>query len=537
MKKLFVAVLVIAGVVACSKEELVRVQDPAQIAFDGSFVETRADEAEDPSTTTASIKEFSVWGFMDDVTGKVFVEENVTKSNGVWGYANIQYWVPGHNYYFAALSNYTGVTNVKTTMTDGANEYGLGIIEYDLAKNAGGEDLLYSAVGPIAAPDANATTVEPVKFTFNHMLSKVKFSFTNGFANELATIDVKNVRMVVPAQGSINVAQQDWWSTNKWELGTETVELAFGDACAKTAIGDKHKQESAKERIVFPADKTQSYAIAFDVALYQGDVVAYEGTKNATVEGVALEIGKAYNFTVTLDEKNITAEGNELLPIKFTVVEVKEWDNAGDQAITVLPTLTVNSNEDVTLEKDYAINGSVKLNGANLDGSNNTLYAEAEPTDNGLVRPSGTVAISNVTIAADGQTTADGKTLRAFYINAGGVYKLDNVTTTGTGYAINVNTTQDVKLTVTNSTLEGWTSYGTSTTASFTDVVFKSGVYNPFRPYGTTVCEDCEFTDMIIDLGSQGTGCTITFKNCTVNGEALTTSHLTGAEGKSVTIE
>lgn len=535
MKKLFVAVLAIAGVVACSNEELVRVQDPAQIAFDGSFVETRADKAVDPSTTTATIEDFSVWGYMDEPEGKVFVEEKVTKSGNEWGYANTQYWVPDHKYYFAALSNYTGVTNVAT-MTDGANKYGLGLIEYDLTKNAGGEDLLYSAVGPIAAPAANATTVEPVKFTFNHMLSKVKFSFTNGFANELATIDVKNVRMVVPAQGSINVAQQDWWSTNKWELGTKTVELKFGDACAKTAIGDT--QESANERIVFPADATQSYAIAFDVALYQGDVVAYEGTKNATVEGVALEIGKAYNFTVTLDEKNITAEGNELLPIKFTVVEVKEWVNAGDQAITVLPTLTVNSNEAVTLDKDYAINGAVKLtDGASLDGGNKTLYAEAEPTDNGLVRPSGTVDISNVTIAADGQTTASGNNLRAFYITTAGTYTFNNVTTTGTGYAINVNTTQAVVLNVTNSTLEGWASYGTSTTASFTDVVFKSGVYNTFRPYGTTVCENCEFTDMIIDLGSQGTGCTITFKNCTVNGEALAASHLTDAEGKNVTIE
>ena len=119
MKKLFVAVLVIAGMVACSKEELVRVPDSAQIAFDGSFVETRADKAEDPSTTTASIKEFSVWGYMDEPAGKVFDEEKVTKSNDEWGYANVQYWAPGHNYYFAALSNYTGVTNVET-MTDGA---------------------------------------------------------------------------------------------------------------------------------------------------------------------------------------------------------------------------------------------------------------------------------------------------------------------------------------------------------------------------------------------------------------------------------
>lgn len=533
MKKLFVAVLAIAGLVACNNEETVRVQGPAPIAFDGSFVETRATEAADPSTTTASIEKFSVWGFMNEVTGKVFVEEEVTKNGGEWSYVNTQYWAPGNDYYFAALSNYTGVTNVDT-MTASANKYGLGEINYTLGN--GDEDLLYSAVGPIAAPAQGATEVAPVKFEFNHMLSKVKFTFTNGFTNELATIDVTNVRMVVPSEGSINVAQEDWWSTNQWELGTATKEIAFGNACSKLAKGAS--EFAANERIIFPADATQTYAITFDVKLYQGDVEAYSGTKNGIVENVALEIGKAYNFKVELNAKNIMADGSELLPIVFDVEEVKEWVNGGETDVNVLPTLTVDSAEDVTLDADYAIAGSVKLNGANLDGAGYTLFAESTPADNGLIRPAGDVTVENVTVAAEGQTTADGKTLRAFYINNGGTYELNNVTTTGTGYAINVNVSSAaVVLNVTDSILEGWTSYGTSTTATFTGVTFKSGVYNTYRPYGTTVCENCEFTDMIIDLGSQGATNTITFKNCTFNGAALTAADLTNAEGKDVTIQ
>ena len=317
MKKLFVAVLAIAGLVACNNEETVLVQGPAPIAFDGSFVETRADVAVDPSTTTANIETFNVWGFMDQPSGQVFVEEEVTKNGGEWSYANIQYWAPNHEYYFAALSNYD---NAVVDTTD-ANKLGLGNIKFTVTD--GSDDLLYSAVGPIAAPAQGATYVEPVKFSFNHMLSKVKFTFTNGLTNELATIDVKNIQMTVPATADIDVNVADWWSTNCWKnyVGTKTVD--FGDACAKTAIGVS--QECDDARIILPANNDVVYTVTFDVALYQGDVVAYEGTKTVEIKGVALQIGKSYNFTAELNASNITEDDSELLPIEFEVVEVKDW--------------------------------------------------------------------------------------------------------------------------------------------------------------------------------------------------------------------
>ena len=317
MKKLFVAVLAIAGLVACNNEETVLVQGPAPIAFDGSFVETRANVAGDPSTTTANIETFNVWGFMDEPSGKVFVEEEVNKNGGEWSYVNTQYWAPGHKYYFAALANYdNAVVN-----TDGANLLGLGNIKFTVTD--GSDDLLYSAVGPIDAPAQGATYAEKVKFEFNHMLSKVKFTFTNGLTNELATIDVKNIQMTVPATADIDVNVADWWSTNCWENYTGTVDVPFGDACAKTGIGES--QECDDARIILPANDDVVYTVTFDVVLYQGDVVAYEGTKTVEIKGVALQIGKSYNFTAELNASNITADGSELLPIEFEVIEVKDW--------------------------------------------------------------------------------------------------------------------------------------------------------------------------------------------------------------------
>ena len=327
MKKLLVSVLAIAGLVACNNEQTL-VEKDNRVAIDlGAYVEnaTRADVAADPSTTTSLLKAFDVWGFMDAPAGVVFEGEDVTGEKGNFTYTNTQYWVPGHEYYFAALAPMNSA-NWRLN-TEAANVYGAGIV--DFVNVNGTEDLIYAAAHVstkgVAAP-------EKVNFQFHHLLSKVKFSFTNGFANDNAYIDVKNVRMVVPQSGSINLAQADWWSTNQWNLTDATTTLAFGDACYKTGSGVK--QEAANERLTIPAEATQSYVITFDVALYFGDVKAFENTLTATVEGIALEMGKAYNFKATIDATNISEDGKELQPIVFDVDEVVEWVEAGDVYVT-----------------------------------------------------------------------------------------------------------------------------------------------------------------------------------------------------------
>lgn len=526
MKKLFVAVLAIAGLVACNTEEAVRVQGPAPIAFDGSFVETRANAAVDPSTTTATIEKFNVWGFMDDVTGKVFVEEEVTKNGGEWSYVNTQYWAPGHKYYFAALSNYdNAVVN-----TEGANELGLGNLKFTVTD--GSDDLLYSAVGPIDAPAAKATTAEKVKFSFNHMLSKVKFSFTNGFTNELATIDVKNIKMVVPATADIDVNVADWWTENNWKNYGGTATVAFGDACAKTGIGES--QECDNERIVLPANDDVVYTVTFDVALYQGDVVAYEGTKTVEVKGVALEMGKAYNFTAELNASNITEDGSELLPIEFDVIEVKEWVEAGAQTGVIEGAV-----EDLTLMADAKATETVNLTGS-LDGAGHTIsavdgvdYVIANTAR--LIEATAPASISNLTI--DGQGVYTGEFgIRGIYTIGTGDITISNVEIYNCTYAINANNAG--KLTVLNSTLQGWNSYGSTTENRFENVKFIDGLFHNFRPYNNTVCKNCDFAaGVVIDLSCMVDGATIKFINCTYDGQPLTAANLTDAEGVDVAVD
>ena len=372
MKKLLLAVVAVVGLTACFNEEVVRVQDSTAINFQADWVDhaTRADKATDPSITTNNITGFDVWGFMDQPDGVVFNREEVSGSTeSGFSYTNTQYWAAGHDYYFAALA--PAQSKNVTIDTTYANQLGLGVVNFTNVD--GTEDLLYSAVGPVAAPALGESKV--VEFTFSHLLSKIKFTFKNGFSNENAYLDVKNIRINdVPANANV-VLNKDWWSANPWTDYQGTTNLEFGDACDKISIGVS--QESDFERFTIPAPATQNYEVVFEVALYQGNRVAYEGTKTVVVENVELQRGKAYNFKTTLTSQNITEDGKELMPIEFDVVAVEDWVTAGtpdEQVEDAELRAAAQFGGEIVLEKDVVLSAPivvkndlvVDLNGHNL---------------------------------------------------------------------------------------------------------------------------------------------------------------------------
>ena len=372
MKKLLLAVVAVVGLTACFNEEVVRVQDSTAINFQADWVDhaTRADKATDPSITTNNITGFDVWGFMDQPDGVVFDREEVSGSKETgFSYTNTQYWAAGHDYYFAALA--PAQSENVTIDTTYANQLGLGVVNFTNVD--GTEDLLYSAVGPVAAPALGESKV--VEFTFSHLLSKIKFTFKNGFSNENAYLDVKNIRINdVPANANV-VLNKDWWSANPWTDYQGTTDLEFGDACDKISIGVS--QESDFERFTIPAPATQNYEVVFEVALYQGNRVAYEGTKTVVVENVELQRGKAYNFKTTLTSQNITEDGKELMPIEFDVVAVEDWVTAGtpdEQVEDAELRAAAQFGGEIVLEKDVVLSAPivvkndlvVDLNGHNL---------------------------------------------------------------------------------------------------------------------------------------------------------------------------
>ena len=550
MKKLFVCALAVGMFTACSQEETLSTQTPTQISFAGAFVENATRAAIDPSITNEDgnnpIANFDVWGFMDNTTGEVFTREKVTKNGDDWTYANTQYWYPEHTYYFAAVAPAQSLTNITVDYTN-ANTYGLGTINF--INENGGEDLLYAASGPYETEKEITAQPDPVKFTFNHMLSKVKFTFVNGFTNENSVIKISNVTMTAPKSGSINVAQADWWSTNQWELtkGQENaLTLNFGNAkgTKDLTLAATKSDECELERLTIPADKTQKYKVKFYVQLYQGDVLAIEGERTAEITGVALEIGKAYNFAAELNASNLTDDvtENPLFPITFTVEEVKDWvDVDNDDLQTVF---TEKEFADLTLVSDATSEVPLTIT-KRLDGAGHRFAASLHNTGKYMVgntlrlftakatNEGDNVTISNLNI--DGCNAKHGDYgIRAIFLEGEGTFTIDNVKITQVTYTINDDGAEKT-LKVINSYLEGWTSYNPATEGIFENVTFAKGTYGQFRPHGNATLTNCVFNEgVVLDLTKLNAGKVVKLVNCKYGDTVITAENIVSLLGTNL---
>lgn len=316
MKKLFTLALAFAALASCSKVESLETSAAGQIAFGDSFVEIKTREAVDPSTTTASINAFDVWAFMNEPSGTVFAGERVTKSeSGEWTYNALQYWVPSKRYYFYAVSP-VGDANISIDVTE-INKIGIGEIAF--TNENGTCDLIYAAKN-VNTDAVIADNPDKVHLQFAHLLSKLKFTFTNLFTNENAHLAVKNIVITdAPKVGNIalNVAERAWEITD----GQFTL-LEFGSVNEGKAFNINESFECAAERLTIPADNTRRYNIEFDLELYYGDELALSSHKVVKLEGQTFEIGKNYNIKADITPNNFAKEA--LKPIEFTV-EVDEW--------------------------------------------------------------------------------------------------------------------------------------------------------------------------------------------------------------------
>ena len=316
MKKVLISLFAVAAMVSCANDELVELNQEA-ISFENAFVDN-ATRTIDPSITTGTISTFKVYGnTQGDGTGeqivKIFENVPVNKDGANWAYdaGYNQYWIAGNTYNFAALVNAERCfldasflpKTVGFTVTDGAT------------------DLLYARTEtPIVGL---ASGNQKVAFTFNHLLSKVQFTFKNTMITNangnIYTYRISNI--------SINGAHKTGkctLATPEWKDYNGTVDLAFGNI-----TNDDVNGTAVKVGVVGAADSaTSQYALllipaAYDdlnitciiETLYNGSVVDTQAY-NQDVD-VTLAPGNAYNFVISKG-----APGEQ---IQFTVTEVNEW--------------------------------------------------------------------------------------------------------------------------------------------------------------------------------------------------------------------
>lgn len=359
MKKLLIFGVAAISFAACVQEQVVETPQGNPIAFADAFIDNATRAAVDPSTTVDDLTGFDVWGFVKEYDGTVFADQDVTLQGSGWTYQGTQFWAPEQPYYFAALAPMNSA-NVKETLATGeAAKLGLGTVEFTNVD--GSEDLLYAACKVTSKKMGQAN--DPVKFQFKHLLSKVKFTFKNGFLTDNAYVEVKNVKMTAPAAASIDLAQENY--SKAWNLGAEKVTLAFGDVQKLSYLLDG---EAAAERLTIPASSSHSYTVTFDLVLYMGNQPVYETSKTSTVTGVELEMGKAYNFAAEINPDNL-----ELDSIQFDVVEIDEWIPAGPSSDLLVAAQfggTITLNEDVVLTENlvFTANTTLNLNGHTITG-------------------------------------------------------------------------------------------------------------------------------------------------------------------------
>lgn len=336
MKKtiLAVAALVAVGMTSCNNDEEL-LQGNEAIGFSNVFVDNSTRSFSDPSYTNSNLfKDFAVYGFVKNAT--LFNGNQVTGSgvNEDWTYEGTQYWIAGANYNFAAIAPMTDGRweNASCTLVDNKVTTTLSFT------NNGTTDLLYSNPATI---QGKVSGNDKVKFTFNHLLSKVKFSFKNNYASN-ATIKVSNIKINNAYEtGTVTLIGAD---SIAWTKQTSSLlELNFGAATddestdnkegADVAFGFGKTYESLNERLLIPSQRADGenagYKVTFTVdLLISGTLVKqYSHTAYVNHEFVA---GHSYDIVAEINAENIDPEKKQE-PIEFTVTSISGWGEPNNQ--------------------------------------------------------------------------------------------------------------------------------------------------------------------------------------------------------------
>ena len=330
MKKTLFAALALVSMASCSNEEIVEVAQKEAIGFENAFVNNSTRSVTDPTITidgTNPLVDFAVYAHVEDaVLFNGVTVDKTTKNNDLkssWKYDGTQYWIAGANYNFYAVAP---VTNKKWSLVDNENKRTGVILSFE---NDGTQDVLFAKMAQMGKVSGN----EYVKFEFDHILSKVKFSFENAYDATNATIKVKNIKITnAHKNGQVALGH----SVKSWdeEKYTGTLELDFGMATDNEAtvnvfendeveFGEGATYESQKELLLIPGAVTGGYIVTFDVELLVNGTLVKTYKHKATVDFTPL-VGCSYDIKAIIDAKNIDPEHKQEA-IEFTVTKINGW--------------------------------------------------------------------------------------------------------------------------------------------------------------------------------------------------------------------
>lgn len=336
-KHLFYLAAAIVAMSSCTESEVVEISQSKIIGFN-SFVGNQT-RTEQKGQTLETLKEegngFYVFGTYKEENKE---EETVVfdgKTTGAhvtwgesWGYSPINFWLEKGTYKFAAYAPQLSITptfnyaNNQMTFPDFVTD--------------GKTDLL---VAEAAADGIKGSNPRVVNFTFKHALSKVRFTFIDGWRNDvilsITQIKLKQVKSKGTLTTPGNLQGAGAISKNNWQIQNDVVEFEDKTGIELKVLNSKHLFDN----FIIP-QTIDDIELEFTVSVRNPNntFIVLDKDKN-TVKTITVPLstgtvtewipGNAYNYKLTISG---TTFG--LKPIQFDVTEVSDWNELDDQDIT-----------------------------------------------------------------------------------------------------------------------------------------------------------------------------------------------------------
>lgn len=352
-KHLFYLAAAVVAMSSCTESEVVEISQSKAIGFDSYVGNTT--RAEQEGQTLDVLKEegngFYVFGAYKEGTNNpttVFDGHNsgshVTwredeKGNGKsWGYSPVNFWLERGTYKFGA---YAPKLSIESTFDYDTNQMTFPNFVAD-----GKTDLLVAAAQEAGISGADHPMVS---FAFKHALSKVRFTFIDGWRNdvELVISDVKLVSvkstgtLVTPAtlkEGTL-VHAENWTvektaTTDYKDAGATLTQLnatyLFDNfVIPQTTIPQKEEETEEDKKLALEFTVVVNNPNGTSIKLDAEGNTTKTITVPVSTGGVTeWKPGNAYNYKLTISGNTFG-----LNPIQFEATEVKDW-NENDITVT-----------------------------------------------------------------------------------------------------------------------------------------------------------------------------------------------------------
>lgn len=321
-KSLFMLGMAVAALTSCTQSDVLDIAESNVIKFDNAFVGKPTKAVTAPEVTTANIDKMYVFA---DNGSTVFDNKLVYKITGTneWGYDNLVKWEAQKTYQFIAYAGkaFNGLDELGT-ITPNADNKSLKF-ENIVVNGTNQFDLLYSNNKEVATTSVVENN-PMIDFTFEHLLSMVKFTLKSGFG-ATATVEVSDFKFYgFKTKGTYE--NSAWALSGNANSSADTDFKVTGPDIAKyNAAGST---DVVNSWVIIPQQNValdKAEMVSFNVTVKDGvKTIVDNKAITAKIPSITWEKGNRYNYIFTITPEVVEIEDEY---ITFDAPKVTEWTN------------------------------------------------------------------------------------------------------------------------------------------------------------------------------------------------------------------